>query len=76
MDTSKNLVHSTITIEREYAASVERVYSEFADPIARAKWSAPKQDTLVYDQSEFRVGGRDLFRCGPTGDLRFRGETW
>ena len=50
-------------------------FSEFADPATRARWSAPSGDTLVYDTTDFREGGGDVFRCGPPNDLRFRGET-
>ena len=69
------LHHATITIERTYSAPVERVFSEFADPQVRAKWSAPSNDALVYDESDFREGGRDVFRCGPPNNLKFRGVT-
>lgn len=72
---NEKLHHATITIERAYAARVERVFSEFADPRARAKWSAPSNDALVYDEADFREGGRDVFRCGPRNDLKFRGVT-
>ncbi len=54
---------------------MERVFSQFADPVARAEWSAPSEDFLVYDESDFRVGGKDVFRCGPKGNPKFRGET-
>jgi uncharacterized protein YndB with AHSA1/START domain len=67
--------HATITLERSYAAPLERVFSEFADPVARARWSAPSDDVLIYDEANFRVGGKDVFRCGPRGDPKFRGET-
>jgi uncharacterized protein YndB with AHSA1/START domain len=72
---SEKLHHATINLEHSYAATVERVFSEFADPATRAKWSAPSNDTLVYDKADFREGGRDVFRCGPPNDLRFRGVT-
>ena len=68
--------HATITLERSYQAPIERVFSEFADPVARARWSASSGDVLIYDQTEFRVGGRDLFRCGPKNDPRFHGVTF
>lgn len=71
----ENLYHATINLEYSYETPVERVFSEFADPAARAKWSAPSGDTLVYDKTDFREGGDDVFRCGPPQDLRFRGET-
>lgn len=67
--------HATIMLEHSYSASVERVFSQFADPVARARWSAPSDDVLVYDESDFRVGGKDVFRCGPKGNPKFRGET-
>lgn len=67
--------HATITLERAYQAPVERVFSEFADPVVRAQWSPPSEDSFVYDEADFRVGGKDVFRCGPRGDLKFRGET-
>jgi uncharacterized protein YndB with AHSA1/START domain len=71
----KKLHHATISLDGVFAASVERVFAEFADPTARAKWSAPLNDTLIYDKADFREGGCDVFRCGPPNDLRFRGET-
>lgn len=67
--------HATIKLEHSYSAPLERVFSEFADPAARARWSAPSNDVLIYDESDFRVGGKDVFRCGPNGDPKFRGET-
>ena len=71
----KELHHATIVLERAYPAPVERVFAEFADPHARAKWSAPSNDALVYEETDFREGGRDVFRCGPPNDLRFLGVT-
>jgi uncharacterized protein YndB with AHSA1/START domain len=67
--------HATIVLERTYRAPLEQVFSEFADPVARARWSPPSNDVLIYDQTNFRVGGRDVFRCGPKNDPKFRGET-
>ena len=49
--------------------------SEFADPVARTRWSAPSNDALIYDEADFRVGGKDVIRCGPKGNPEFRGET-
>ena len=76
MSTNERPQHATITLERTYRAPLERVFSEFADPVARARLSAPSNDVLIYDQTEFRAGGRDLFRCGPRNDPKFRGETF
>jgi len=68
--------HATITLEHTYQAPIERVFSEFADPVARARWSTSSGDVLIYDQTEFREGGRDLFRCGPKNDAKFHGVTF
>jgi uncharacterized protein YndB with AHSA1/START domain len=35
----------------------------------------PAGDALVYDESDLRVGGRDVFRCGHEGNRKFRAET-
>ncbi len=67
--------HATLTFERSYPAPIERVFAEFADPVARAAWSAPSNDVLIYDEANFHAGGRDRFRCGPKDDARFHGET-
>jgi uncharacterized protein YndB with AHSA1/START domain len=72
---NNKLQHATITLQHSYSAPLERVFSDFADPVARARWSAPPQDALIYDEADFRVGGKDVFRCGPKGDPKFRGET-
>jgi uncharacterized protein YndB with AHSA1/START domain len=72
---SDKLQHATITLQHSYSAPPERVFSEFADPVARARWSAPSKDELIYDEADFQIGGKDVFRCGPKGDAKFRGET-
>jgi uncharacterized protein YndB with AHSA1/START domain len=67
--------HGTVTAERIVEAPIARVYAAFADPQERERWGAPS-DTAVfaYDEADFRVGGRDLARCGPKEDPRFRVE--
>jgi ketosteroid isomerase-like protein/uncharacterized protein YndB with AHSA1/START domain len=72
---SDTLQHATIKLQHSYLAPPERVFSEFADPVARARWSTPSKDALIYDEADFRLGGKDVFRCGPKGDPKFRGET-
>ena len=72
---NNKLQHATIKLEHSYSAPLERVFSEFADPVTRARWSAPSNDALIYDEADFRIGGKDVFRCGPKGDPKFRGET-
>jgi hypothetical protein len=33
------------------------------------------RDELISLEADFRVGGRDVFRCGPKVDLKCRAET-
>jgi uncharacterized protein YndB with AHSA1/START domain len=68
--------HGTLVFGRTYDAPIARIYAAFADPVARASWSAPSDTaTFVYDETDFRIGGRDVFRCGSKSDPRYRGET-
>jgi uncharacterized protein YndB with AHSA1/START domain len=67
--------HATIVFERDYEATPGRVFAEFANPVVRAQWSAPSGDELIYDETAFKAGGRDVFRCGPKGNPKFQGET-
>ena len=49
-----------------------RVFEAFADPVARMRWGVPSANVeLVYLEADFRVGGRDVSRCGPAGNLMF-----
>ena len=75
-DTARPVTHATIVVERTYDATPARIFAALADPDARARWSVPSDDQgFVYDEADFRVGGQDLARCGPAGDLMFRVTT-
>lgn len=68
--------HATLVFEGLCNAPGETVFAAFADPVARALWGNPSETVvLIYDEADFRVGGRDVFRCGAKSDPRFRGET-
>jgi len=68
--------HATIVIERMFDAPADRVFTALSDPVARAQWSAPSDTAvIIYEEADFRVGGRDIFRCGAKNDPRYRGET-
>lgn len=73
---ANQVLHETIVMERTYQAGIDRVFAAFADPEARAKWSAPSDTAvLIYDEADFTTGGRDLFRCGAKSDPKYHGET-
>ncbi|WP_333474294.1 SRPBCC family protein [Paenibacillus gyeongsangnamensis] len=53
--------HSTFQIERIYHTSQERLFAAWSDRSAKARWFQPAE---VFD---FRVGGREFSRGGPSG---------
>lgn len=67
--------HDTLAITRTYDAPPARVFAAWADPKARVQWSTPDGTALIFDEADFRPGGRDLARCGDIGDLRFAIES-
>jgi uncharacterized protein YndB with AHSA1/START domain len=70
------ILHRTLVFERRFPADVERVFAALADPVQRALWSAPSDGAaFVYDEADFRQGGRDIFRCGDKAAPQFTGVT-
>lgn len=67
--------HATLVFEREVLAPVADVFSAYADARVRAAWSAPSNDTIIYDHEEFREGCQDRFRCGPGVSPNIHGTT-
>jgi uncharacterized protein YndB with AHSA1/START domain len=68
--------HGTVVVERTINLPAARVFAAYADAKERARWAAPS-DTAVfmYEETDFRVGGRDVARCGSKDDPRFRVES-
>ncbi len=70
------ITHRTFVFERRCEASVKRVFAAFADPVARASWSAPSDGAaFFYDAADFREGGEDHFRCGSRENPQYTGRT-
>src|SRR5579871_3700483 len=67
--------YATITLIRSYRVPPSQVFAEFANPIARACWSTPSEDVLIYNEADFRTDGRDIFRCCSKDRPKFSGET-
>ncbi len=66
-------LHDKIVMERTYNASPARVFAAWESVEARLRWSIPWPETdAAYERAEFKVGGLDIMRCGPKGDMRFR----
>jgi len=73
---SQQLSHDTISINKTIEAPIEHVFSAWADPKARSIWGAPSEDEAIeFLENNFRVGGRDIHRCGQKSNLRFIVET-
>jgi uncharacterized protein YndB with AHSA1/START domain len=68
--------HGTVVVERTIHVPTARVFAAYADPDERARWAAPSDTAVfIYDETDFRVGGRDVARCGAKDDPRFRVES-
>jgi uncharacterized protein YndB with AHSA1/START domain len=70
-----DVMHETLVFEREIPAPVVDVFSAYADARARAAWSAPSSDTIIYDCEEFLEGRHDHYRCGPKTSPNIHGTT-
>lgn len=67
--------YGTVVVQRTLNVPVARAYNAFADANERAKWSAPSDTaTFIYEETNFKIGGRDLARCGAREDPRFTVE--
>ena len=72
----ETLNHGTVVVERTIHVPVARAYSAFADAKERSIWAAPSDTSVfIYDETDFRIGGRDVARCGARDDPRFRVES-
>jgi uncharacterized protein YndB with AHSA1/START domain len=72
----RSVRHETIVMERDFKAARERVFQAWADPEARSRWAIPKQDWKSAEQTrDFRTGGHEVSRFGPSGDPYLRAET-
>lgn len=69
--------HDTFVIERRLASSPARVFAAFADPKKKARWFGCVDGWEVAEHTlDFRVGGREVWRGGPPGDVPHRNDTW
>ena len=68
----RSVEHATVAVERTYAASPGRVFEAWADPAIRTLWDVPGEgwETVEFT-SDFRIGGRETSRFGPSGDPKY-----
>jgi len=68
--------HNTISLARTYDAPIARVFAALADPEERLQVMAGSQRlTFDYQETDLRIGGRDVFRFGLRGRLQYRVES-
>lgn len=68
--------HSTIVLAQTFDVAIERLYAAIADPGERRQvWAAGDEMTLILDEADLHVGGRDVYRFGPANAPRFRGQS-
>jgi uncharacterized protein YndB with AHSA1/START domain len=66
--TERSVAHATFALERTYGSPPDRVFSAWADPVAKAQWFAGSEEALAQGyELDFRVGGREFNRGGPPG---------
>jgi hypothetical protein len=59
--------HSSFVVERRYDAPSSRVFAAWADPEAKRRWFGGPEAWLTVDHElDFRVGGREINRVGPS----------
>ena len=73
MSQTPDAKHRTLNFKRLIAATPERVFRALSRVKEKAIWSAPKGDEIKFQKSDFKFGGVETFRCGPKGDLNFKG---
>ena len=62
----------TLTFTRRLPCSAERAFHILTDRAMRERWGKPHETTrLDIDHHDFRVGGTEVSRCGPTGGPEF-----
>ena len=68
--------HSTIVLARTFDVAIERLFAAIADPGERRQvWAAGDEMTLILDEADLHVGGRDVYRFGRANAPRFRGQS-
>ncbi|MCW2751470.1 MAG: hypothetical protein JWR83_2580 [Aeromicrobium sp.] len=55
--TDRTQTHATFTLEREYDAPLDRVWSAFADPAVKEQWFGGGDFHDVESAEDFRIGG-------------------
>jgi uncharacterized protein YndB with AHSA1/START domain len=72
----RSVIHSTFVIERNYAASPERVFAAFSDPTKKRRWFAEGDEFEIEHYAlDFRAGGSEQARFRGKNGLTFTNRT-
>ncbi|MEO1716189.1 MAG: SRPBCC domain-containing protein [Planctomycetota bacterium] len=63
--------HRQFIIERTIPCEPPDIFNAYRDVTLRSSWGVPAGEVMLYERSDFSVGGEDHYRCGPKGDPRF-----
>jgi uncharacterized protein YndB with AHSA1/START domain len=70
------VMHATLVFHRVVSAPVGEVFAAFADTNAKSEWGAPSDTAVViYNNTDFREGGIEKFRCGSKSNPNIHGTT-
>lgn len=70
------VAHDTIRLERDLAHPPQVVFDAYANVDQRIAWSVPSDDeVIIYETSDFTVGGTDHFLCGLREQPDYAGTT-
>jgi len=66
MSSERSVVHATFSVERVFAAPLQRVFAAWADPAEKARWFVPPPEWAAAEHAlDFRVGGTEHLTVTP-----------
>jgi uncharacterized protein YndB with AHSA1/START domain len=69
------IVEGTVTLSKDYAHPVERVFAAWSQPESQLAWGDPGEGWVMrFDQFRFAIGEVDICRFGPAGEPDYVNE--
>lgn len=68
--TLPHMTHRTSTLEKEFTASLARVFEVWSDTDLRSKWNSPSDEVEIrMEEADFSENGRDVSLCIVEGQV-------